>query len=119
MRTHVLSVIALGAGLLAGGVTFAPAIAQSAATQSSAPAHKGLSIGQVHDKLGAQGFRDIDEIERERDRFEVKATNEQGQRVKLYVDATSGDIVDTRTGSNKRDRASGDMERATRGGGID
>lgn len=120
MRTsHILSAIVLGSGLIAGGATIAPAMAQSAATQSSAQAQAELTLGQVYDKLVAQGFRDIDEIERERDRFEVKATNAEGKRVKLEVDAKSGEILDTRSKSDKRDRASGDTDRrATRDGGV-
>ncbi len=120
MRTsHILSAVVLGTGFVAGAATFAPAIAQSAAAQSTAQAQQGLTMGQIYDKLVAQGFRDIDEIERERDRFEVKATNAEGKRVKLDVDATSGDILDTRTKSDKRDRASGDTDRrTTRDGGA-
>lgn len=115
--TQLFSVIAVSTGLLIGAAAFGPATAQN--TGAQATAQSGLTIGQVHDKLAAQGFRDIDEIDRERDRFEVKAINAEGKRVKLEVDATSGEILDTRSKSDKRDRASGDTDRrSTRDGGA-
>ena len=107
--TQLFSAIAVSTGLFIGAVVFGPAIAQNAAAQATA--QPGLTIGEVHDKLAAQGFRDIAEIERERDRFEVKGTNAEGARVKLEVDAKSGDILDTRIKSDTRDRASGKVAR--------
>ena len=52
-----------------------------------------LTMHQVQVKLEALGYRDIVEIDRERDRYEAKATDAQGQRVKLAVAPRSGDIV--------------------------
>lgn len=112
MRTSksLLAIVALSTGLVAGGALLAPAVAQNAdapATTSS----KRLTIGEVHDKLVAQGYRDIDEIEREDRHFEVKAVDAEGRRVKLDVDATTGKVLDARTKSDKgdkRDRADRD-----------
>jgi hypothetical protein len=107
--TRLFSVIAVSTGLLIGAAAFGPAIAQNIGAQATA--QSGLTIGQVHDKLAAQGFRDINDIEREGDRFEVKATNAEGKRVKLDVDAMSGDILDTRVKSDKPYRASDKVAR--------
>jgi len=47
----------------------------------------------VRTKLTPAGCRDFEEIERKRGRYEVKATDQKGQRAELYVDALTGDIV--------------------------
>lgn len=56
-----------------------------------------LTMHQVQVKLEAIGYRDIEEIERERNGFEAKATDAQGQRVKLAVAPRSGDVIQSRT----------------------
>ena len=42
--------------------------------------------------LLAQGYHDIREVELEGDKFEVETLDAQGQRVRLQVDAHTGDI---------------------------
>ena len=42
--------------------------------------------------LLAQGYHDIREVELEGDKFEVETLDAQGQRVRLLVDAHTGDI---------------------------
>jgi uncharacterized membrane protein YkoI len=42
--------------------------------------------------LVAQGYHDIREVELEGDKFEVETLDAQGQRVRLLVDAHTGDI---------------------------
>lgn len=93
--------IAFAAGAaLAGGIaqaqapTPAPAAAPTAAT---APAAPQLSIRDIYDRMEAAGWRDMREIEFSKGRYEVKARNAQGQRVKLYVNASSGAIERTRS----------------------
>src|SRR3546814_1321104 len=91
--------------LLAGTVLGAAALAAHAQTPApaavSSPAASGAqapvwSIRQVHDSLEAAGYRDITEIELERDRYEVKARDGQARRVKLYVNARNGAIERTK-----------------------
>ena len=100
MRTNTLiATLALGAGLLGGGALLVPAFAQDqspAATQTTAPPEAGtLSLQQVKARLKADGYRDFEKIERERNKYEVKATDAQGQRVELDVDPVTGDILKT------------------------
>lgn len=71
-----------------------------------AAATQWLSIAQVHSQLEAAGYRNIEKIERERGSYEVKATNRDGQRVKLYVHPQTGTVLDTRTRKDKREGAS-------------
>lgn len=96
---RLLIAFATGAAL-AGGIaqaqapTPAPAAAPTAAT---APAAPQLSIRDIYDRMEAAGYRDMREIEFSKGRYEVKARNAQGQRVKLYVNASSGAIERTRS----------------------
>lgn len=94
------SLIALGAGvLLALGIaqaqTQAPAPAPAAA--ASAPAGPRLTIRDVYDRVEAAGYRDIREIESSGGGYDVKASNAQGARVRLHVNANTGAIERTRT----------------------
>jgi len=100
----LLSALAIATGLVAGSVLVAPAIAQNAAAAAD-PNAKWLSIPQIHDKLEAAGYGNIDEIERERDGYEVKATDREGKRVELEVDPLTGGVTKTVV---KRDKRNGD-----------
>ncbi|MBD9420058.1 PepSY domain-containing protein [Achromobacter sp. ACM04] len=95
---NTLAALALGAATLTGTAavhaqTTAPAPAQPAAT---APANATLTVRQIYDTLTAAGYRNITEIELEHGRYDVKADNAQGQRVKLRVDAQSGAVLRSR-----------------------
>ena len=89
----VIAASAIGLGL-AQAQTSPPAATASPAA-ASAPAQK-LSIRDIAERLEAAGYRDIREIEWDDGHFEVKASNAQGQRVKLDVNATTGAIERTR-----------------------
>jgi len=52
-----------------------------------------LSIEEIVSRLRTAGYTDIHEVERERDRYEVKGRNDEGQRFELYVDARTGDVL--------------------------
>ena len=55
-----------------------------------------LTVRQVYDTLTSAGYRNITEIELEHGRYDVKADNPQGQRVKLRVDAQNGAVLRSR-----------------------
>ncbi|WP_333904345.1 PepSY domain-containing protein, partial [Achromobacter insolitus] len=63
---------------------------------ATAPASATLTVRQIYDTLTAAGYRNITEIELEHGRYDVKADNAQGQRVKLRVDAQSGAVLRSR-----------------------
>lgn len=73
----------------------APAASQAPAAVS-APAAPQLTVRDIYDRVAAAGYRDIREVEWDDGRYEVKASNAQGQRVKLYVNAATGAIEGTR-----------------------
>ncbi|WP_303907648.1 PepSY domain-containing protein [Thiohalomonas denitrificans] len=100
MKTsHAIFAIALSAAA-AGGTAFAAPGA--AAAPVTAQAENWLTIPAIYDKVIAAGYRDIDEIEREDNGYEVKAVSPEGQRVELRVDPVSGDVVDARAKDEKR-----------------
>lgn len=103
--TKILGTIAVTAGLI-GGAYLAPAVfAQTrAGTVATTPA-QWLTIPQLYGKLDAAGYTAIDAIEREKDRYEVKATDRDGRRVELEVHPITGEVIKTKV---KRDQRSDD-----------
>lgn len=92
--TRLIATLALTGGLFAAGATLVPALAQNAPVPAPAQV-AGMSMQALQEKLTAAGYRDFEKIERKRDRYEVKATDTNGQRVELYVDAVTGDVRKT------------------------
>ncbi|MBI4754419.1 MAG: PepSY domain-containing protein [Betaproteobacteria bacterium] len=107
MRTPTaLTTFVLSAALVAGGIFSPPAFAQDN-RPATVVERQWLSIPQVHDKLEAAGYRHIEKIERERGSYEVRASDPSGQRVKLYVNPTTGKISDRSVESRRRHRGDG------------
>lgn len=77
----------------AGAVAYAQAQAapaSAAQTTTAAP----MNFQQVVERVAAQGYNDVREVERKSDKlYEVKARNGQGRWVELYVDSRSGEIL--------------------------
>ena len=106
--TTLIATLALTGGIIGAGAAIAPAFAQNAApaatpAAATAPAAQSnwLSIKDVLGKLEAAGYRDFREVEREKDKYEVKATDPQGQRVELDVDPVTGDVLKTEVKRSK------------------
>lgn len=77
-----------------GAGTTAPAGPAAPAATATTPAADALPLPALLDKLTAQGYRDISEVERKGDRkVEVKAIAPDGRRKELYVDARTGEIL--------------------------
>ena len=96
--TTLIATLALTGGIIGAGAAIAPAFAQNAApaATSAAPVQSNwMSIKDVLNKLEAAGYTDFREVERDRNKYEVKATDPQGQRVELDVDPLTGDILKT------------------------
>ena len=67
-----------------------------AAANAQAPAAVStpMNFQQAVERVVAQGYSDVREVERKSDKlYEIKARNGQGQRVELYVDARSGEVL--------------------------
>lgn len=99
---------------LGGGMALAPSFAGE--PRPAQAAGGWLSIPQVHDKLEAAGYRNIEKIERERGGYEVRATDRNGARIKLHLDAQSGAVLDRRFRDGHEDEAREDSRRRSRDG---
>lgn len=94
---NTLAALALGAATLTGAAAYAQTAAPTPAQPAAAPAAAAtLTVRQIYDTLAAAGYRNITEIELEHGRYDVKADNAQGQRVKLRVDAQTGAVLRSR-----------------------
>lgn len=83
-------------GLTAGGPAMASDEGQyrePEAAQAAVAPGQYLSLEQVVAHLKQQGYADIYEVEREHGAYEVKARNPQGQKVKLYVEPRTGEVL--------------------------
>ena len=103
--TTLIATLALSGGLIGAGAAIAPAFAQSTApaATATAPAAQSnwLSIKDVLGKLEAAGYTDFREVERDKDKYEVKATDPQGQRVEMDVDPVTADVLKTEVKRSK------------------
>lgn len=104
--TRLVSTLALSAGLIAGGVMLAPAFAQNAnptaASAGAAADSQWLSMREVLERLEAAGYSDFEEIERERDGYEIKAVDVNGQRVEIDVHPLTAEVLKTEVKGDKR-----------------
>ena len=92
---NTFAALALGAATLAGSAAYAQTAPARGRSRRRGPAATAqpqtfLTVRQVYDTLTSAGYRNITEIELEHGRYDVKADNPQGQRVKLRVDAQNG-----------------------------
>jgi len=105
-KAHILA-ITLGAAVVAGTAFAAPG---SDTNRQNFRSDSWLTIPAIYDSVTAAGYRDINEIEREKNGYEVKAVGPRGERVKLYVDPINGEVLDVRAKRDKgarRDRWEG------------
>ena len=91
---------ALLAGVATGAMaqTATPAaVAPVAAPQSQVAASaQRLNIGQIYTLLTKAGYHDVQEIEWSDGRYEAKARNAEGARVKLELDGHTGAVLRSR-----------------------
>ncbi|MBI2754864.1 MAG: PepSY domain-containing protein [Betaproteobacteria bacterium] len=106
-----LSWLAVVATLLTAMAVTLPARASDHKTGATAE-QPWLPIPQIYAKLEAAGYRNIEKIEREHGTYEVRATDQQGARVRLDVHPQTGAILErgarrqTPDGTERRQRAS-------------
>lgn len=95
---RILPALAIGIALGAASTWVTPAFSDDKRAPAAAgPADRQwLSIPQIVDKLEAAGYRNIEKVEREHGNYEVRATNRDGKRSKLYVHPQTGEVIDHR-----------------------
>ncbi|MCW9014574.1 MAG: PepSY domain-containing protein [Gammaproteobacteria bacterium] len=95
MKTsHTILAIALSVASF-GGAAYAVSSTDSA-IRASMQTETWLKIPAIYNRVIAAGYGDINEIEREDRGYEVEARNANGDRVELYVDAVTGEILKSR-----------------------
>ncbi len=90
--TSLLSAIALAVGITGGAAIISPAMAGDDGP-SRFPTADMLSIAEVHQRLVADGFTRIEEIEFDDGRYEVEAIDSDGREVELELDPRTGRIL--------------------------
>ncbi|WP_291987161.1 PepSY domain-containing protein [Candidatus Accumulibacter sp. ACC007] len=100
----ILPALAIGIVLGAASTFITPAFSDDKRPPAAAAAadRQWLSIPQIVEKLEAAGYRNIEEIEREHGKYEVRATHRDGKRSKLYVHPQTGEVMDYRQGERQR-----------------
>jgi hypothetical protein len=106
----ILSFLALGSALAFGSVVLSPSFAGESRT-APAGERQWLSIPQVYEKLEAAGYRNVEKIEREHGGYEARATDRNGERLKLHVNPQTGEIMNQRTQGK---RATGPADQSLR-----
>jgi len=109
-QTRNLLILAIGASLIGGGMTMLPALAADSRGAPLQAERQWLSIGDVHRKLEAAGYRNVEKIEREHGTYEARATDRNGARVKLRIHPQTGEISDRgdrHDGARKREQDAG------------
>lgn len=102
----------LGMALIAGAALLAQAPAEAAPTgQPSVSAHAvatsaaavrstfqgpGLSIREISERMQAQGYRHLSDIEWDGGLYQVEGQTAEGRAVKLYVDGHNGNVLSMR-----------------------
>ena len=101
--TNIITTLSLAAMI---GAASSMALAETA--RSNAPV-QWLPLQQVLTQMESAGFTNIEEIERDDGRYEVKATNAEGVRTKLYLNGETGEVLKQR--EMKRDMSKREMKR--------
>lgn len=94
MHRSILSRGATALAALVLATAGAAALAQTPAVPAAPAATAAMNFQQIIERVVAQGYNDVREIERKSDKlYEIKARKGQGRWVELYVDARSGEIL--------------------------
>lgn len=108
--TFALSTLCLAACFMAAGSVFTPAYADDTSSEWSNNSAT-LILPQVLQKLEAAGYRNVEKIKLKRGNYEVRTTGRDGERIKLYVNAKTGDILGQRDARKGDDHTGGVMQK--------
>lgn len=90
--SSLLSAIALAVGIAGAGAFASPAMADDDGP-GRYPTRDMLTVAEIHQRLVADGFTRIEEIEFDDGRYEVEAIDRRGREVELELDPRSGRIL--------------------------
>lgn len=104
MRTSKIALsLALVAAIGLGGVLLIPSFAADRSAAESNDRQPWLSLAEILARLEKAGYRNIEKIEREHGNYEARATDTNGQRVKLYINPRTGEVTDRRERGDRRE----------------
>lgn len=95
-RNMLFAILATTGLAAAAAATIPTSFAQSDTVRPEAsPTTRGewLPVPRVVERLEAEGYSAIEEIERDDGYYEVKATDRDGRRVELKLDPGSGEVL--------------------------
>ena len=105
MRTSKIALsLALVAAIGLGGVLLIPSFAADRSAESN-DRQPWLSLAEILTRLEKAGYRNIEKIEREHGNYEARATDTNGQRVKLYINPRTGEVTDRRERGDRRENS--------------
>lgn len=93
LRSVIATAMLFWAGAAVAGEQSRPTGSEATESKrSTADSQRRLSVGEIAARVEAQGYRDIEEIEREGDSYEVCAEDSRGREVELTVNSTTGKV---------------------------
>lgn len=104
-RLRPLAASLFSSGLLLCILTPQTALAQCPKVAEANKPAQEKTIPQIYDKLSALGYWNIDKIEYHQKLFEVRANDKHGGRMRLSVDALSGEITEARRQDRRKERS--------------
>lgn len=105
MRTSKIALsLALVAAIGLGGVLLIPSFAADRSAESN-DRQPWLSLAEILTRLEKAGYRNIEKIEREHGSYEARATDTNGQRVKLYINPHTGEVTDRRERGDRHENS--------------
>jgi hypothetical protein len=90
-----------------GSALLMPAFADDKRNDTTPERQQWLSIAQIAARLEAAGYRQIEKIEREGGGYEARATNQAGERTKLYINPQTGALTSQHGKARKGGAADG------------
>ena len=93
-KSNTFTAVAIAVGIAGAAALGSPAMADDDDYRRAARSPQaGLSIGDVYQRLTADGYTRIEEIGRDDGKYEVEARDSQGREVELDIDARTGRIL--------------------------
>lgn len=93
-KSNTFTAVAIAIGIAGAAAIGSPAMADDDDRRTARSPQAGLSIGDVYQRLTADGYTRIEEIERDDGKYEVEARDSQGRQVELDIDAQTGRILE-------------------------
>lgn len=99
--TSITSKFAICVAIVGSAFGFSTAYAHQNSDLERNVQTSSMNDSQVQEKVIAAGYKNIERIKAKRNAYEVDAMNDAGQRVEIYLDSSTGDVVRTKIKSDQ------------------